>query len=147
MRKNWKDVWSPGTWILISVLSETYPMNNSKTGFKWFSKIFASLCYYRDFMVELFAKTSMAHHLLMTCLLVSGKRASIIAKSCPRPAHIHLQISTTAPLFFVTIILSYATKFCLPVQIKLFPLWRENYVPKEFERQPSVACSSGDRDN
>ena len=28
-----------------SVLNESYPMNTNMTGFKWFSKFFASLCF------------------------------------------------------------------------------------------------------
>ena len=29
----------------LRVLSESYPMNTNMTGFRWFSKLFASLCF------------------------------------------------------------------------------------------------------
>ena len=38
---------NPSTWVLIWVLSKSYPMNTNMTGFRWFSKIFASLCFGR----------------------------------------------------------------------------------------------------
>ena len=35
--------WHMGTYL--RVLSETYPMNTITTGLRWFTKIFASLCF------------------------------------------------------------------------------------------------------
>ena len=34
-----------GTHTYLSVLNESYPMNTEMTGFRWFSKVFASLNY------------------------------------------------------------------------------------------------------
>ena len=30
---------NPGTWVLIRVLSDSYPMDTNMTGLRWFSKI------------------------------------------------------------------------------------------------------------
>ena len=43
MTEKWPKPWHMGTHL--RVLSESYPMNTNMTGFKWFSKIFASLCF------------------------------------------------------------------------------------------------------
>ena len=41
----WLKPWQMG--IHLRVVSESYPMNTNMTGFRWFSKIFASLCFGR----------------------------------------------------------------------------------------------------
>ena len=45
--KNLKNYWDSGTWVLIwkYLLSKSFPMNPYMTGFRWFSKIFAFLCF------------------------------------------------------------------------------------------------------
>ena len=40
--EKWLKPWHMGTHL--KVLSETFPMNTNMTGFRWFSKLFASLC-------------------------------------------------------------------------------------------------------
>ena len=41
--EKWLQPWHMG--INLRVLSENYPMNTNMTGFRWFSKSFASLCF------------------------------------------------------------------------------------------------------
>ena len=41
--KKWLKPWQMGTHL--RVLSKSYPMNTNMTGFRWFSKIFVSLCF------------------------------------------------------------------------------------------------------
>ena len=43
--EKWLKPWHMGTYL--RVLSESCPMNTNMTGFRWFSKIFASLCFGR----------------------------------------------------------------------------------------------------
>ena len=43
--KKWYKPWHMGTHL--KVLSERYPMSTNMTGFRWFSKCFASLCFGR----------------------------------------------------------------------------------------------------
>ena len=40
--EKWLKSWNMGSHM--GVLSECYPMNTNVTGFRWFSKVFASLC-------------------------------------------------------------------------------------------------------
>ena len=45
--KNAENDWNPGILVLIWVLSESYIINSNMTGFRWFTKILASLCFGR----------------------------------------------------------------------------------------------------
>ena len=84
--RKWRKKWpKPGHMgAQLRVLSEGYPMNTNMAGFRWFSKIFASLCYVRKYWKRyLFALCSGTYfqHFCDSGYLLREKRSSMNSPS------------------------------------------------------------------
>ena len=66
---------NPGTWVLIWVLSESFPMNTNMTGFRWLSK---NLC-----VIVLWTKTALAWCKIGSKTLLADRSKLPLKFTCP----------------------------------------------------------------